>query len=121
MLFSKHETLTTTDTTTIFEVPNGYSAHWNLLFISNHGGSTNNVTIFVDNDTDGDGTYTDQFYVFDGKQITSKDFLQVSDAVFVLHPTDRIRAATSSAGDVTVLVTFDLIYTGISFSNFNTN
>jgi hypothetical protein len=121
MLFSKHKTLTATGPTTVFEVPNGYVAHWNLLFISNHGGSTNSVTVYVDNDTDGDGTYTTQFYVFDGTQLQAKENIQISDGVFVLHPTDRIRVDTTSAGDVTFLVTFDLLYTGFDFTNFNTN
>jgi len=119
MLFSKHKTITATDTETIFEVPTGYTAHWNLTFISNHGGSTNNVSLWMDNDRDGDGTYTTQFYIIDGKQLGSTEYLQFSDGVVVLHSGDRVRASIGSAGDVAVIITFDLLYSGIDFADFN--
>ena len=121
MLFTKSVTLTSTSTTTVFEVPEGYSAHINYLFLSNHGGSTNNMTAFVENDTDGDGSYTTKFYIFNAKPLTSKDYLELSDgAMFILHPTDRLRVASSAGGDVTALITLDLIYTGLMFNTSTT-
>lgn len=113
MLYTKDVTLTTTDLTEIVEIPQGYIAYWSLLFISNHGGSTNACTVYWDKATGTD------LYIIDGKNLSSGEYLQFSDGVLVLQPGDKIQAQTGSAGDVGVAVTFDLLEAPASFVAFN--
>ena len=47
MLYTKNVNLTDTSTQTIVTVPNGYVAHWNMLFVTNLHNATNNVIVFI--------------------------------------------------------------------------
>jgi hypothetical protein len=113
MLYTKNANVTTTSPTTILTVPNGYVAHWNMLFITNIGGSTNGVGIYVDKS---DGSRID---ILGGGNISSKEYILLSDAVFVLQPEDEVVAFTESAGDVEFVMTFDLLEAPAVFVNFN--
>ena len=113
MLYTKNVNLTTTDVTEVLDIPKGFVAHWNMLFISNLGGSTNDISVYVDK---ADGS---TLSIFNAKSINSKDYVLFSQAVVVLQPEDVIKAQTGSAGDVEVLVTIDLLYAPAAFSNFN--
>ena len=48
MLYTRNTNVTTTDVATMVTIPAGYVAHWNMLFVSNLGGSTNGAGIYVD-------------------------------------------------------------------------
>ena len=113
MLYTKNANVTTTDVSTLVTVPNGYVAHWNMLFISNIGGSTNGVSVYVDK---ADATRID---VLGGGNVSSKDYILLTDAVFVLQPGDQVKAFTTSAGDVEFVMTFDLLEAPSIFVNFN--
>ena len=113
MLYTKDATITTTDLTTILTVPSGYIAHWNLLFLSNHGGSTNSITVYIDKSSGID------LYIIDDKNVSSKDFLQFSDGVFVLQPGDSINAQLGSSGNFGVACTIDLLEAPAVFNAFN--
>ena len=113
MLYTKNANVTTTDVTSIVTIPNGYVAHWNMLFITNLGGSTDTATIYVDK---ADGT---DLYILNGTSISGKDFLLLSEAVVVLHPADVIKCSTGTAGNIEVVLTFDLMEAPAVFTNFN--
>jgi hypothetical protein len=113
MLYTKDATLTTTDLTTILTVPSGYVAHWNLLFASNHGGSTNRITVYWDKATGTD------LYIVDDKNVSSKDYIQFSDGILVLQPGDSIKAQTGSAGNFGIACTVDLLEAPAVFTAFN--
>ena len=102
MLYTKDATITTTALTNILTVPSGYIAYWSLLFLSNHGGSTNSCTIYWDKASGTD------LYIIDNKNITSKDFIQFSDGIFVLQPGDSIKAQIGSTGNFGIACTIDL-------------
>jgi hypothetical protein len=113
MLYTTNANVTTTNTSTIVTVPSGYVAHWNMLFVSNIGGSTNGVGIYVDK---ADSTRVD---VLGGGNLSSKDYILLSDAVFVLQAGDAVKAFTTSAGDVEFVLTFDLLEAPATFVNFS--
>jgi hypothetical protein len=113
MLYTKDATITTTALTTILTVPSGYVAHWSLLFVSNHGGSTNSCTVYWDKATGTD------LYIIDGKNISSKDFIQFSDGILVLQPGDSIKAQIGSTGNFGIACTLDLLPAPAVFNAFN--
>ncbi len=114
MLFTKNVNLTDTSTQTIMTVPDSFVAHWNMLFVANLHNSTNDVTVFVDKPSP-----TDDVYIYNGTTVTSKNNLLIDgDAIFVLQAGDIIKASSGSAGNVEVVVTFDLQYSPFSLNNF---
>jgi len=113
MLYTKNANVTTTDVATIVTIPSGYVGHWNMLFVSNLGGSTNGAGLYVDK---ADSTRVD---ILGGGNVSAKEYILLSDAVFVLQPGDSIKAFTTSAGDMEFVVTFDLLEAPAVFTNFN--
>jgi len=113
MLYTKNANVTTTDVSTIVTIPNGYVAHWNMLFVTNLGGSTNGAGLYVDKH---DSTRVD---ILGGGNVSAKDYILLSDAVFVLQPGDSVKAFTTSAGDMEFVITFDLLEAPAVFNNFN--
>lgn len=113
MLYTKNANVTTTDVATIITVPNGFVAHWNMLFVSNLGGSTNGAGLYVDKH---DSTRVD---ILGGGNVSAKEYILLSDAVFVLQPGDAVKAFTTSAGDMEFVITFDLLEAPAVFNNFN--
>ena len=114
MLFTKNVNLTDTSTQTIMTVPDSFVAHWNMLFVANLHNSTNDVTVFVDKPSP-----TDDVYIYNGTTVTSKNNLLIDgDAIFVLQAGDIIKASSGSAGNVEVVVTFDLQYSPFFLNNF---
>ena len=113
MLYTKNANVTTTDVSTIVTIPSGYVGHWNMLFVSNLGGSTNGAGIYVDK---ADSSRVD---ILGGGNVSAKDYILISDAVFVLQAGDAIKAFTTAAGDMEFVVTFDLLEQPATFVNFN--
>lgn len=113
MLYTKNANVTTTTPETIVEIPSGYVAHWSMLFVSNIGGSTNGVGLYVNK---ADSTRID---ILGGGNLSSKDYILLSDAIFVLQPEDEVVAFTTAAGDVEFVMTFDLLEAPSVFTNFN--
>ena len=115
MLYTKNKNLTDTSTQTIVTIPNGYVAHWNMAFVANLHNATNSITLFVDKPSP-----TEDVYIYNGTNISSKENLMIDgSAVFVLRPGDIIKASSGSAGNVEVVVTFDLLEAPAVFNNFN--
>ena len=113
MLYTKNANVTTTAESTIVTIPNGYVAHWNMLFVSNLGGSTNGAGIYV---AKADSSRID---ILGGGNVSSKEYILITDGVFVLQAGDAIKAYTTAAGDMEFVVTFDLLEQAPTFVNFN--
>lgn len=113
MFYTKNANVTTTDESTIVTIPSGYVAHWNMLFVSNIGGSTNGAGIYV---AKADSSRID---ILGGGNVSSKDYILLTDSVFVLQAGDAIKAYTTAAGDMEFVVTFDLLEQAPVFVNFN--
>ena len=113
MLYTKNVNVTTTAVSTLVTIPNGYVAHWNMLYISNLGNQNNHATVYVDKS---DGTVLN---IINGYTISNKNFLLFSDVVLVLQPEDVVMCSTDSAGDMEFVITFDLLEAPAVFNNFN--
>ena len=121
MLYTKNANVTTTAESQIVEIPTGYVAHWNMLYVVNLGGSTNGATLYVDkwNASAGDYTTTPNIYILGGGNVSSKEYVLLTDGVFVLQPKDRIIASITAAGNMEFVVTFDLLEAPAVFTEFN--
>lgn len=116
LLTTKHVTLTDTTLTEVFSVPSSFVAHITYVFVANHGGSTNNIDVYWDLDA------TPQVYIFDGVTVNagSREILGgQGGTLFVLHEGESIQAQASGAGNMEVVITFDLKFDPFGFSNFN--
>jgi hypothetical protein len=116
MLATKHVTLTDTTLQEIFAIPSGFLAHITYVFIANHGGSTNSIDLYWDDNS------VPQVYIFDGTTVTQGDRVTLGNnggPLFVLHEGETIQAQASGAGNFEVVVTFDLQYNPFGFTNFN--
>ena len=118
MFTTSHTTLTSTAETTLFAVPSGYVANIHYIFIANHGGSTNSVTLKWENSSG-----VDQLYFFDGANVAGggKETLggQSPVPLFVIQAGEVVKCQTGSAGDVEVAVTLDLLERISPFNNFD--
>lgn len=124
MLYTKHTTLTDTTLTELFRVPNGFHAIVSYMFVANHGGSTNDIDLYWDLDTTPDSTPTlvPQVYVFDGTNVAGGGKETIGNgggALFVLHENEGVQAQAGAAGNMEVVVTFDLIDIPPALVNFN--
>lgn len=117
MLATKHITLTDTSLQTLFEIPSGYLCVITYIFVANHGGATNQATLYWDNGG------TPQVYIFDGVGVNGGDRLtlggQSATGLFVLHEGEAVKCQAGSAGDLEVVVTFKIEPNDNRLSNFN--
>lgn len=121
-LFTKFTTLTTTDETEIVQIPVGYVAHVNVLFVANSRVTNNpsDVTVSIYKGKDESGNYEDLLInVADEATVPAGEYILEDNFVFVLQPGEVITAQASVAGKVRVAVTFDLLYTS-ALLNFRT-
>ena len=118
MLTTAHKTITSTTETTLFTVPAGYTANVFYIFIANHGGSANTVTLKWENSGG-----VDQLYFFDGDSINggNKETLggQSSVPLFVIQAGEVVKCQTGSAGDVEFAMTIELLPRTPGFNNFD--
>ena len=116
MLYTKHKTLTNTTLTTMFTIPDGFHAVVNYVFIANHGGATNSIDLYWD------VSGTPQAYIFDGTNVAGGGRQTLSNGggpMFVLHENEAVKCQATSAGNLEVVVTFDLLPAPASLVNFN--
>jgi len=103
-------TLTAGATTTIFTVPMGYKAEVELLFISNHSGSSKTVTAYWEHAHD----TSHKIYIIDGFTLNSHgsgsvSYVQFSDATIVMQQGDKMVITPEAGSNMSCIVTFDLI------------
>lgn len=85
----------------LYTCPTNCKSHMSLLFLSNVGGS---VTVDVEWDR-ADGTHA---HILGGKNLSTGDFLQFSEAFIVLEPSDEINVvADGSSPHVDFLCTVE--------------
>ena len=118
MLTTVHTTVSSTAETTLFTVPAGYVANIYYIFIANHGGSTNTVTLKWENSVG-----VDQLFFFDADNVSGggKETLggQSSLPLFVIQAGEVVKCQTGSSGDVEFAVTLDLAPRAAGFNNFD--
>ena len=118
MLTTAHTTVTTTDETTLFTVPDGYVANIYYIFIANHGGSANTITLKWENSGG-----VDQLFFFDADTVNGGDKETLGGQsplpLFVIQAGEVVKCQTGSAGDVEFAVTLDLSPRSAGFNNFD--
>ena len=116
MLYTKHATLADTTLTTLFTVPSGFHAIVSYVFVANHGGSTNSIDLYWDL------SGTPQVYIFDGTNVAGGGKETIGNGggpLFVLHENEAVKCQATSAGNLEVVVTFDLVEQAPALVNFN--
>jgi hypothetical protein len=97
--------LTTTTKTTIYKVPVGYYAKWNLCYVVNHAGNNKTIdALWYDAST------ATEYYVLDNYQISPTQFVKFDGGAYVvLEEGDEVRAQAESGATFHLLNTFELI------------
>jgi len=101
--------LTANTLTTVFTVPTGYYAKWNLCYISNHTGSNKSVSVWWY-----DSSSTNEITIIDGYNLDAKKFLQFGGggAYVVLEEGDQVRITTETGSAMSATNTFELYRKG---------
>ena len=98
------KSLTGGSTTTVYTIPTGYYALWNLAYLFNSTGSTKTVTMSW-YDASEDATYD----ILHDYSLSSKDFLKFDGGAYiVLEEGDQVTCAPESGATFTILATFEL-------------
>ena len=97
--------LTDATKVTVYKVPTGYYAKWNLCYVINHAGANKNVdAIWYDS------SETTEFFVLDDYTLATKSFVKFDGGAYVvLDEGDEIRAAGDASASFHMINTFELI------------
>ena len=91
-----------TVTTTVYTVPTGYYAKFNLLYLHNTGGNTKAITIqWYDASAD---TSVD---ILTAVSYASKTYSQFSNAYVVMEEGDQLRATPETGSSFDLIATFE--------------
>ena len=120
MLVTKNINLSGTTPQTVIDVPNSFQLHLKTVYIVNSGGADNEVTLVVNKVPDPDGRDIEpDLYIFNEHPVPSKDTLVLGDPIhFVLNSQEVLKASATTAGDVEVAITFELVYMATVLNNF---
>ena len=89
--------------TTVYTVPTGYYALFNLMYLHNTTGSTKTITCQWY-----DSSATTSYDILTNYSMNSKDYLKFNSSYIVLEEGDQFRVTTESGSTFSVLATFDL-------------
>ena len=95
--------LTANTLTTVYTVPTGYYAKWNLMYIFNGTGSTKNFTVYWH-----DASANADIYIMNQNSVTSKQYIQMSDGYVVLEEGDTIKMQSETGSTFSTICTFEL-------------
>lgn len=97
-------TPTAGSTSTLYTVPTGYRALWNLSYIHNTSGSTKHITL-----TWYDSSAAVSYDVLSQYNFNSKDYLKFDGGAYVvLEEGDQVKVTPEASSTFTVLLTFVL-------------
>ena len=98
--------LTAGTKTTVYTVPTGYYAQWNLCYISNHTGSNKSVSVWWY-----DSSISTEVTIVDAYNLDARKFLQFGGggAYVVLEEGDEIRITPESGSQMSSTNTFELL------------
>lgn len=100
--------LTAGSKTTVYTVPSGYYAKWNLCFISNHTGNNKTVSVWWY-----DSSANTEVTVIDAYQLATTQFLRFDGGAYVvLEEGDQVRITPEAASAMSATNTFELYRKG---------
>jgi hypothetical protein len=94
--------LTAAVETTIYTVPTGYQAQWNLMYLHNGGGNTKTITVsWYDKSED------TTINIFDAYSLASKDYFKFDGGAYVvLEEGDTVTMTSESGSSFYAICTF---------------
>lgn len=96
--------LTAATKTTVYTVPTGYYALWNLCYVVNHSGNNKTIDVFwYDKSTNIEVKVLDN-YVLSPSQYLKFD----GGAYIVLEEGDQVRCESEASSDMSAINTFEL-------------
>ena len=91
-------------TTTVYTVPTGYYALFNLLYAHNTGGSTKNLTVQWY-----DASAATSIDILTAVPYSSKAYTQFDNAYVVFEEGDQLRVTPEAASSFAIIATFEQI------------
>lgn len=97
--------LSNTTKTTLYTVPTGYYAKWNLCYVVNHSGNNKAIDVIWY-----DASTTNEIFILDGYILTATNFVKFDGGAFVvLEEGDQIRAQAELDSVFHLVNTLELI------------
>lgn len=97
--------LTAATKTTLYTVPTGYYALWNLCYIVNHTGNNKYVDVFWY-----DKSINTEIKILDNYTLSPGNFLKFDGGAYiVLEEGDQVRAESETGSDMSIVNTFEVI------------
>lgn len=91
--------------TTIYTVPKGYYAKWNLMYVFNGTGSTKTITAYWT-----DSSASADIYVLNANSVNSKDYIKMDGGAYVvLEEGDTVKMQSETGSTFSTICTFELI------------
>ena len=89
--------------TTVYTVPNGYVAHWNLMYLFNNSGSTKTCAAYWHDASEGAN-----IYVMNGSVANGEYVRQDGGAYVVLEEGDTVMMQSEAGSSFSTICTFEL-------------
>jgi len=96
--------LTANTLTTVFTVPSGYYAKWNLMYVFNGTGSTKSFTAYWH-----DASAGADVYVMNSNNVSSKAYEKMDGGAYVvLEEGDMVKMISEAGSTFSTICTFEL-------------
>jgi hypothetical protein len=96
--------LTAATKTTVYTVPTGYYALWNLCYIVNHSGNNKTIDVFWY-----DKSANIEVKVLDNYVLSPSQYLKFDGGAYiVLEEGDQVRCESEASSDMSAIKTFEL-------------
>lgn len=96
--------LTANTLTTVYTVPTGYWAKWNLMYIFNGSGSTKHITAYWT-----DASQGADIYVQNENSVSAKEYVRIDGGAYVvMEAGDTIKMISEAGSTFSTICTFEL-------------
>lgn len=90
--------------TTVYTVPTGYYAKWNLMYVFNGTGSTKTFTAYWH-----DASANIDIYVLNANSVSSKEYVRMDGGAYVvLEEGDKVYMSSEAGSTFSTICTFEL-------------
>ena len=93
--------------TTVYTVPTGYCAKWNLMYLFNNSGSTKSIAVYWH-----DASTSSDIYVQNGTIANGSYIRMDGGAYVVLEEGDTVKMQSEAGSTFSTICTFELIRKG---------
>lgn len=97
--------LTAGELTTVYTVPTGYIAKWNLMYLFNGTGSTKYMTVYWH-----DASASADIYVLNQTSVSAKAYERIDGGAYVtMEEGDKVMMQSEAGSTFSTICTFELI------------